>query len=125
MTQKRFGKTIQMYLPMYLSNECQNICTYCGFSLDNKIRRRTLTDNEILTEVNTIKELGYDHILLVTGEANRTVGLDYFKRVLKLIRPYFAHISMEVQPLDEEDYVQLIESGSKYSSCLSGNLSQG
>src|SRR5437016_4570335 len=35
-TQKRFGKTIQMYIPMYLSNECQNKCTYCGFSLTNK-----------------------------------------------------------------------------------------
>ena len=111
LTQKRFGKTIQMYLPMYLSNECQNICTYCGFSLDNKIRRRTLTDNEILTEVNAIKDMGYDHILLVTGEANRTVGVDYFKRVLKLIRPYFAHISMEVQPLDEADYAELVDLG--------------
>src|SRR5215217_3867515 len=42
-TQRRFGKTIQMYVPTYLSNVCQNICTYCAFSLDNKIRRKTLT----------------------------------------------------------------------------------
>src|ERR1700757_213110 len=39
LTQKRFGNTMQMYIPMYLSNECQNICTYCGFSLHNKILR--------------------------------------------------------------------------------------
>ena len=51
LTQKRFGKTIQMYAPMYLSNECNNICTYCGFSFDNKIKRKTLTDAEILKEV--------------------------------------------------------------------------
>ena len=50
-TKKRFGNTIQMYVPMYLSNECQNICTYCGFSMTNKIPRRTLTDADILKEV--------------------------------------------------------------------------
>ena len=111
LTQKRFGKTIQMYLPMYLSNECQNICTYCGFSLDNPLRRVTLTDTQILREVEVIKALGYDHILLVTGEANKTVGVDYFKNALKLIKPHFSHISMEVQPLDQPDYEELIPLG--------------
>src|SRR5690554_6855532 len=62
LTLKRFGNTIQMYLPMYLSNECQNICTYCGFSLGNKLHRITLSDEQILREVKAIKELGYDHI---------------------------------------------------------------
>lgn len=111
LTQKRFGKTIQMYIPMYLSNECQNICTYCGFSLDNKIPRRTLTDKEILAEVDILKKMGYDHVLLVTGEANKTVGLPYFQKVLRLIRPFFSHISMEVQPLGQEEYEALIPLG--------------
>ena len=72
LTQKRFGKVIQLYIPLYLSNECQNICTYCGFSYDNKIRRRTLTAGELLTEVAAIREMGYEHVLLVSGEANQT-----------------------------------------------------
>jgi len=107
LTLKRFGNTIQMYIPMYLSNECQNICTYCGFSLDNKIKRTTLTDGQILNEVEVIKSLGYDHILLVTGEANKTVGIDYLLHAIRLIKPYFSNISIEVQPLDEEDYQKL------------------
>lgn len=111
LTRKRFGNTLQMYIPMYLSNECQNICTYCGFSLHNKIPRKTLTDAEILREVEVIKSYGYDHILLVSGEANRTVGTDYFKHAIELIRPHFSNISMEVQPLDQEDYEQLREAG--------------
>lgn len=111
LTQKRFGKIIQLYIPLYLSNECTNICTYCGFSLDNKVRRKTLTEEEILKEVRVIKDLGYDHVLLVTGEANQTVHVEYFKKVLKLIRPHFAHISMEVQPLDTEEYTELIPLG--------------
>ncbi len=111
LTKKRFGNTIQMYIPMYLSNECQNICTYCGFSMTNKIPRKTLTDAEILKEVNHIKSLGYDHILLVTGEANKTVGVSYIKHAIDLIRSQFANISIEVQPLDQDEYETLISAG--------------
>src|SRR6478736_2769825 len=87
-TLQRFGKTMQMYVPLYLSNECQNICTYCGFSLDVKIRRKTLTDAEIITEAEAIRKMGFEHVLLVTGEANQTVGVEYIKNAIKLIRPY-------------------------------------
>ena len=111
LTLKRFGKTIQLFAPMYLSNECQNICTYCGFSLDNPVRRKTLSDKQILKEVEVIKSYGYDHILLVTGEANKTVGMDYFKHAIELIKPHFAHISIEVQPLEVENYKELIALG--------------
>lgn len=111
LTKKRFGNTIQLYSPMYLSNECQNICTYCGFSMTNKIPRRTLTDDEILKEVAYIKSKGYDHILLVTGEANKTVGVDYIKKAIKLIKNQFANISIEVQPLDQNEYEELIAEG--------------
>jgi 2-iminoacetate synthase len=111
LTQQRFGNTMQLYIPLYLSNECQNICTYCGFSLDNKIQRKTLNNEEILQEVAAIKKMGYDHVLLVTGEASQTVGLDYFKQALELIRPHFSSISMEVQPMDEAEYAQLIPRG--------------
>ncbi|BDD12377.1 thiamine biosynthesis protein ThiH (plasmid) [Fulvitalea axinellae] len=111
LTQKRFGKTIQMYVPMYLSNECQNICTYCGFSLDNKIPRITLRPEQIEREMKVIKKMGYEHLLLVTGEANQTVGVPYFEKVLDQVREEFSHISMEVQPMDQTDYEKLIDKG--------------
>lgn len=110
-TRKRFGNTMQMYAPMYLSNECQNICTYCGFSLTNKIPRKTLTDAEIIKEAEFLKAKGYEHILLVTGEANRTVGVDYMSNAVKLLRPYFSNISIEIQPLEQEEYERLISDG--------------
>ncbi|WP_106790934.1 2-iminoacetate synthase ThiH [Aquimarina sp. Aq78] len=110
-TKKRFGNTIQMYTPMYLSNECQNICTYCGFSMTNKIPRRTLTDKEILEEVDFLKSKGYDHILLVTGEANKKVGVDYVNNAIQLIQSKFANITIEIQPLDQSDYELLIKNG--------------
>ncbi|NHN27963.1 2-iminoacetate synthase ThiH [Flavobacterium jejuense] len=111
LTKQRFGKTIQMYAPMYLSNECQNICTYCGFSLDNKIKRKTLNDSEIKEEIKVLKEAGFDHILLVTGEANYTVNINYFLNAITIIQEHFAHISVEVQPLDEEEYLALHKAG--------------
>lgn len=110
-TQKRFGKTIQMYIPMYLSNECQNICTYCGFSMDNAIPRTTLNKAQIIAEVTAIKKMGYDHILVLTGEANKTVGFNYIYESLKIIKPYFANISLEVQPLKTNEYEKLLTIG--------------
>lgn len=111
LTKKRFGKTIQMYAPMYLSNECQNICTYCGFSLDNKIKRKTLTEKEITQEVAELKKAGFDHVLLVTGEANYTVNIAYFLKAIHQIKKDFANISVEVQPLSQEEYEQLHQAG--------------
>lgn len=111
LTQKRYGKTIQLYAPMYLSNECNNICTYCGFSLTNKVRRRTLSDDEIVTEIEAIKKDGFNHILLVTGEANYTVNIHYFLNAIKIIKPYFATISIEFQPLSVEEYRQAHDAG--------------
>ena len=107
LTQKRFGKTIQLFAPIYLSNECNNICTYCGFSLEHKIKRRTLTAAEILQEINVIKQHGFNHILLVTGESNHTVHVDYFINAINLIKPHFSNISIEVQPLDQDEYERL------------------
>ena len=107
LTQKRFGKTIQLFAPLYLSNECNNICTYCGFSLDNKIKRKTLTAAEILQEINVIRQHGFNHILLVTGESNHTVHVDYFLKAIDIIKPHFANISIEVQPLSQDEYARL------------------
>lgn len=111
LTKKRFGNVIQMYAPMYLSNECQNICTYCGFSMTNKIPRKTLSDAEIHREAEFLKSKGYDHLLLVTGEANKKVGVDYMSNAVRILKDYFSNISIEIQPLDQDEYEQLIKDG--------------
>jgi len=111
LTRKNFGRTVQMFAPMYVSNECQNICTYCGFSLDNPIARRTLNDDELRKEYAAIKSFGFDHVLIVAGEAAKTVGTDYFENAIRIANEYFSHISLEVQPLSQEDYERLIAAG--------------
>jgi 2-iminoacetate synthase len=87
------------------------VCTYCGFSVTNKIARRTLNPGEILREAGVLKKLGFDHVLIVTGEASRTVGEKYFADALDLLRPHFANLSMEVQPLESDEYARLRDHG--------------
>ena len=111
LTQQRFGHTMQVYAPLYLSNVCSNICTYCGFSRNNKLRRKTLSETEIIAEAKALKTKNIDNILLVTGEAPKTVGATYLERAIRLLKPYFAQIAIEVQPLQPVEYRQLIDAG--------------
>jgi 2-iminoacetate synthase len=111
LTRKRFGQAIRLFAPMYLSNECNNVCDYCGFSMHNQIARKTLTDLEILREAGILKKRGFDHVLLVTGESNQQVGINYLSNAIDLLRPHFANLSIEVQPLSSDNYSSLIEHG--------------
>jgi 2-iminoacetate synthase len=111
-TQQRFGKTIQFYVPLYLTNSCVNHCVYCGFNHHNDIKRIILTDEQILQEVEAIKRIGdFQHILLVTGENPHDAGIDYIENAIRLVRPYFSSISIEVQPLKEDEYRRLTTIG--------------
>src|ERR1051326_4564589 len=109
-TVERFGRTMQLFAPMYLTNICANVCTYCGFSAQNRIPRKALNDAEILAEAEVLKRHGFDHVLLVTGESSR-YGTDYFANALRLLRTRFSSLSIEVQPLDTEDYAALVRDG--------------
>lgn len=110
-TVARFGYTQQLYAPMYLSNVCSNICTYCGFSANNRIPRKILNESEIQQELSALKALGIQHVLFVTGESNLRVGVPYLKRAFELARKQFSSLSMEVQPMDQDGYEALMGSG--------------
>ncbi|WP_151996066.1 2-iminoacetate synthase ThiH [Buttiauxella massiliensis] len=107
LTRQRFGNTVSFYVPLYLSNLCANDCTYCGFSMSNKLKRKTLDEQEIERECEAIRKLGFEHLLLVTGEHQTKVGMDYFRQHLPVIRRQFSSLQMEVQPLDEHEYAEL------------------
>lgn len=107
LTRQRFGNTVSFYVPLYLSNLCANDCTYCGFSMSNHIKRKTLDENEIARECAAIRAMGFEHLLLVTGEHQTKVGMDYFRRHIPAIRRQFASLQMEVQPLSEAQYGEL------------------
>lgn len=110
-TRRRFGNAIQLYVPLYLSNICQNQCIYCGFNCTNKIHRTILTPEQIHAEAQAIKHDPFQHILLVTGEAPHASSLEYLANAMKIMQEYFQQISLEVQPLDTDEYVYLKQFG--------------
>ncbi|MGL5684083.1 MAG: 2-iminoacetate synthase ThiH [Marinifilaceae bacterium] len=111
LTLSRFGNVMQMYIPLYVSNYCQNACVYCGFSHKNKIGRKMLNLEDIDREVEAILKLGYKHILLVSGEAPAKTNAEYYKQVIDRIRPHFSQIALEVQPLETDEYALLHDAG--------------
>ncbi len=112
LTRRRFGKTMSMYVPLYITNSCTNSCVYCGFNLHNKMARVVLTPEEIENECRAIRRLApFENLLIVTGENPRVAGVDYLERALQVCRPYFNNLTIEVMPLKAEEYERLTHSG--------------
>ncbi len=110
-TERRFGKVIQLYAPLYLSNECVNKCAYCGFSHELDVERRTLTVAEAMKEADAIHDEGFRHILLVGGEDRRYLSIPYLLDVVQGLRRRFDSISIEIQPMSTEEYAALAAAG--------------
>ncbi len=111
-TEERFGKTISLFIPLYLTNSCTNSCVYCGFHIQNPMPRTILSPTEIEQEYRAIKQLGpFENLLLVTGENPVVAGVDYIARALDLAKPYFSNLKIEVMPLKTEEYAELITHG--------------
>ena len=107
----RFGKTVKLYAPVYISNECVNSCKYCGFNTDNKIERVTLNRDEVLEEADVLYKLGFRHILLVSGEAKDKVPVEFIAEISEVLSKKFAAVSIEVYPVNTEEYRLLVKSG--------------
>lgn len=109
---ERFGKTISLYIPMYVGNACTNKCVYCGFNHDNPFERTILTQSQIEQECKAIKRLGpFENLLIVSGEYPSLCGVEYLEKTLHTCRPYFHNLTIEVQPMRAADYERLTHSG--------------
>lgn len=112
-TLQKFGKVVQMYIPLYLSNECNNICAYCGFRHDIKMNRYTLPEEEVLKEAHKIKEMGFNHILLVSGTAPKQVNMEYLKSIISKLKKDFPSITLEIYTLSQKQYEILYKAGAE------------
>lgn len=111
LTVQYFGRTIQLYIPLYISNFCANECVYCGFHRGNSIKRKKLSLAEIEAEARTIAATGMRHLLLLTGEAPAVTPIEYLEEAVRLLKNHFASVSIEIFPMDEPDYRRLKEAG--------------
>lgn len=115
-TRKQFGNSVSLFTPLYISNYCENYCTYCGFNCRNKIKRAKLTAEEIESELNAISETGLQEILLLTGESRSQSGVQYIGEAVKLAAKYFTTVGIEIYPLDVEEYAYIYSCGADFVS---------
>jgi 2-iminoacetate synthase len=111
LTLRRFGRTVRMYAPIYLSNECLTTCTYCGFAKGLPIVRKTLGIGEAVREAEALRAQGFRHVLLLTGEHQTLTGVDFLARHVRAISEVMPHVSIEVQVWSEEEYRRLRVAG--------------
>ena len=113
LTQQRFGKTIRLFAPLYVSNECINNCSYCGFSRDNPILRVTLSVDEVVTEARALEANGFRNVLLVAGEHPRFVSEGYLQDCIAALHEFIPGIGLEVGPMETEEYEPLVAAGAE------------
>jgi len=111
LTIQRFGRTIRLYAPLYLSNYCTNSCRYCGFNRENKFERTRLTVEQAIEEAEVIASKGFRDILLVSSEDKQFVNVDYLAELACRLRDRFSSISMEVYPMSAAEYARLFKGG--------------
>ena len=111
LTQQRFGKTIRLFAPLYLSNECINNCKYCGFSRDNAILRVTLSVEEVRREAGALAAEGFRNLLLVAGEHPKFVSNGYMRDCVAALHADWPSVSLEVGPMETEEYRPLVAAG--------------
>ncbi|MGE9294970.1 MAG: 2-iminoacetate synthase ThiH [Puniceicoccales bacterium] len=111
LTQRFFGKAVRLFAPMYLSNECVNICKYCGFSRHNDIPRITIPVNKVVEQAARLRRQGFRSLLLVAGEHPKWVSNGYVAECIRATLPHMPAVSIELGPLEVEDYRPLVQAG--------------
>ena len=113
LTMRQFGRTMRLFAPLYLSNECVNNCRYCGFSRDNPILRVTLTVEQVVREARHLHAQGFRNILLVAGEHPKFVSEGYLQDCLKALRGFIPTLAIEVGPMEDHQYREIVEAGAE------------
>jgi 2-iminoacetate synthase len=113
LTRHHFGRTMRLFAPLYLSNECVNNCSYCGFSRDNGIFRVTLTVDQVLREARYLHDLGFRNILLVAGEHPKFVSEGYLQECIDALKGLFPTIGIEVGPMEDDQYAEIVRHGAE------------
>lgn len=111
LTLQRFGKTIRLYAPLYLSNFCVNDCIYCGFNREHDFKRTRLTVEQALADAEIIAAEGFRDILLVSSEDREFITVDYLIGLAEKLRGKFSSISVEIYPMETADYARLFKAG--------------
>ena len=112
-TRRHFGRTMRLFAPLYVSNECVNNCKYCGFSRDAAIFRTTLTVDQVVREAKHLHGLGFRNVLLVAGEHPKFVSDGYLQDCLDALKPFIPTLGLEVGPMEDDQYAEIVGHGAE------------
>lgn len=110
-TVQRFGRTVRLFAPLYMSNACLSSCVYCGFARSLPVTRKTLTVDEVEVEARLLSARGFGQILLVSGEHRVEVSPDYLLECVRRLRPFVPSLSIETQTWSDDTYDRLVSAG--------------
>lgn len=113
LTRRHFGRTMRLFAPLYLSNECINNCSYCGFSRDSPILRTTLSVDQVVAEARHLHQMGLRNLLLVAGEHPKFVSEGYLQACLDALKPFIPGLAIEVGPMEDEQYTEIVAHGAE------------
>ncbi len=113
-TRRYFGNSIYLFTPLYISNYCENLCIYCGFNRENRIKRAKLDAEVIEKELVEIAESGLQDLLILTGESGKMSDVDYIGQAVRMARNYFKTVGVEVYPMNSDEYARLRAYGADY-----------
>jgi len=105
-----YGNRIVLFAPLYVGDKCINNCAYCGFRSSNRDAvRKTLTDEELHSELVALEGQGHKRLILVWGEhpdyspaeMARVISIVYSTKVGK---GEIRRVNVNAAPLDVEGY---------------------
>lgn len=111
LTRSRFGRTMALYVPLYLSDYCTGGCAYCGFASDRRHPRRRLEPDALRRELAALKRHGFEEVLLLTGERTPEAGYDYVRACVAMAAEQFHQVTVETFPMTTEEYRGLAAAG--------------
>jgi len=115
--QRIYGNRIVLFAPLYVGNKCTNNCKYCGFRTSNADAvRKTLSDDEIVKEVEALEDNGQKRLILVYGE-HPDYSPEYIAHTVKTVygvkkgKGEIRRVNINAAPLDIEGFRIVGESG--------------
>ena len=112
-----YGNRIVLFAPLYVGSKCANNCTYCGFRASNKeVVRKTLNDQELISEVEALEENGQKRLILVYGE-HAHYNPEYIAHTVKVAYSVrkgngeIRRININAAPMEIEGFKTIKEAG--------------
>jgi 2-iminoacetate synthase len=110
-TRRHFGRTVSLYTPLYLSNYCNGGCLYCGIAGDRRAKRAVLNEAQLRHEMEAIKAMHLEELVLLTGERMPEADVPYLRDCIAIAAEYIHNVNIEVFPMSENEYRTLADAG--------------